>query len=381
MNARAAAPGPHPGMTPDGVLERLFADPASFSFVQAVRVLHAAYGGGESVMNFLRARVRVRPHLSLGFPPRDVVRLERIPPTGKPAFHGAPGEDAKETFRLTVSVMGLYGAASPLPTFYTEDLLAEAREDASAGRDFLDVINAGLFGLFLWGGWFRYHPLRALEEQKDAALVERMFSLAGLGDPKLREDMEQPRGLLPLAGILSQFPRSAAGLAAFLTSRLGVRVRVRQCVPRRAALPEDQRCRLGGGKALGQDAILGSLVDDANGKIGILLEDLNRKNFLRFAHGGKGRAQLRAFMDFYCTEPLDADVHLDMTPGLCRGARLGSGTEDAPAWRRLGCDTWLGDPARGRPPRLDGDGPHEAYPEGFGKALIRGSRWRKSTEH
>ncbi|WP_165176430.1 type VI secretion system baseplate subunit TssG [Desulfovibrio sp. ZJ369] len=377
MNARPRSPAERTGATPGGVLECLFADPSSFSFVQAVRVLHAAYGAGESVMDFLRARVRVRPHLSLAFPPRDVVSLERISPGGTPAPDGAAGQSLGDTFRITVSVMGLYGAASPLPTFYTEDLLAEAREDGAAGRDFLDVLNAGLFGLFLWGGWFRYHPLRALEEQRDTALLERMFSLAGLGDPDLRQSVAQPRGLLPLAGILSQFPRSAAGLGAFLSSRLKVRVRIRQCVWRQAALPEEQRCRLDGGKALGQDAILGSRVDDANGKIGILLEGLTREDLPRFAHDGEGCAQLRAFMDFYCTEPLDADIHLEMAPGLCRGARLGAGPDTSPAWRRLGCDTWLGDPEKGRAPRLDGQGPH-AYAQGFGKALIPGCRWRKN---
>ncbi len=54
--------------------------------------------------------VRIRPHLGLGFPQRDINHIER---------------DASGRYRIEANFFGLYGVTSPLPTFYTEDLIEE----------------------------------------------------------------------------------------------------------------------------------------------------------------------------------------------------------------------------------------------------------------
>ncbi|MFO8111269.1 MAG: type VI secretion system baseplate subunit TssG [Desulfosalsimonadaceae bacterium] len=67
--------------------------------------------------------------MSLAFPPADIDRIQEM--------------DLQEHsgYEITANFLGLYGISSPLPTFYTEELMHEAAEDESVCRDFIDVIN------------------------------------------------------------------------------------------------------------------------------------------------------------------------------------------------------------------------------------------------
>lgn len=354
---------PSDSTQPTPLLQRMFAAPHEFSLVQLTRLLHDFYAPDMSYEDFLHERVRIRPHLSLGFPPRDVVALDAL-----------PGKNGTQTFLLTASPLGLYGAASPLPTFYVEDLLDEARADRSAGRDFLDIFNHVFYELFLRGGWFRYHPMRAVQEQHDTSFAGQLLALVGIDMEALPHGIQTPISLTAFTGLLSQFPRSAAGLEAFLAGLFQASCHVLQCVPRKATVPEQQRCRLGqDNHTLGEDTVLGQELDDATGKVGICLQDLDYQRFLCLTDAGQ--QELLFWLDFYCTEPLETDIHLAMQEGLAEGARLGNalGVTDAPdapcRWQCLGRDTWLGSESC---PTLGEIPTH--YPEGTGRALFRGRR-------
>lgn len=315
------------------LLEQLRSNPRAFSFVQAVRLLRQAHGGADAVKSehFLRQRLRVRSLLSLGFPATDLADLEELPPSG---VGTGPGESR---VRLTATFLGLYGPSSPLPTFYTEELLDEQSEDRSVSRDFLDVVGDGFFTLFFLA-WTRHRlSLKACEE-RDAATLERLFSLVGLGDPEVRGLFGSPGLLLRSAGLLTQFPRSAAGLRGLLAERAGAPVKVVQCVSRNVPIPDDQRCRLGHDSAqLGESAWIGSQVRDDTGKFRIEVGPMNAVTYRKVIPGGEWHAAIVRLVRFYCTEPLEFDVLFRLDPAEVEGCRLG-GVE----WGRLGCDTWLG---------------------------------------
>ena len=199
------------------VLEGLRANPRGFSFLQAVRLLRQTHGGRGAVEaeRFLRERLRVRALLSLGFPPTDLTEVEDLPGASD-SEEGASG--APHRFRLTATFLGLYGPSSPLPTFYTEELLDEQSDDRSVSRDFLDVVGDGFFTLFFLA-WTRHRLSLKVCEEGDEPTLERLYSLLGLGDPKVRAIFESPGQLLRAAGLLTQFPRSAAGLRGLLADR------------------------------------------------------------------------------------------------------------------------------------------------------------------
>lgn len=314
-------------------MDELRANPRSFSFAQAVRLLRQTYGGegkdrGE---RFLRERLRVRALLSLGFPATDLAELEELPP-----LDAGRGSE-RERFRLTATFLGLYGPSSPLPTFYTEELLDEQAEDRSVSRDFLDVVGDGFFTLFFLA-WARHRlSLKACEE-RDPATMERLYSLVGLGDPEVRKLFSSPGLMLRATGLLTQFPRSAAGLRGLLSDRVGAPVKIEQCVSRWVPIPHDQRCGLGLDTAqLGDNAWLGSQARDDTGKIRLEVGPLNAKTFGEIIPGGIWHTACVRLVRFYCTEPLEFDVLLHMDPAEAQGARLGTGD-----WSRLGCDAWLG---------------------------------------
>jgi len=331
----AAAPGP-------SVLEGLRANPRAFSFLQAVRLLRQAHGagGGEKAERFLREQLRVRALLSLGFPPTDLTDVEELSPEAGPddTADARNGEGAAQArFRLTATFLGLYGPSSPLPTFYTEELLDEQADDRSVSRDFLDVVGDGFFTLFFLA-WARHRLHLKVCEERDAATMERLYSLVGLGDPEVRSSFSIPGLLLRSAGLLTQFPRSAAGLSCLLSDRSGAKARVVQCVPRTVPVPEDQRCLLGTDAAqLGGTAWLGSEVRDDTGKIRIEVGPLHAEDFARVIPGGEWHDALVRLVRFYCTEPLEFDVLVSLRPDEARPGRVDGGQ-----WSRLGCDVWLG---------------------------------------
>ena len=408
--ARDTSGAPGDAIRDNALVRRLFAEPWKFSIVQVTRLLHVFFAPDKSYTDFVREELLIRPHLSLAFPPSDVISLEELAPEEPPrADHadrsGTDGSAAPETadedshadagdaspargprFRITVSIPGLYGAASPLPTFYVEDLLAEAREDLSAGRDFLDLVNAPFFGHFLHAGWFRYRPMQAILEEQDLELAEKMLALGGLSAPFVRSLPLKPLQLAPFCGLLNQYPRSAAGLQAFLSGCLGVPSTVEQCAEGSAAIPKDQRCLLRLANArLGEDTSLGSQIADCTGRITVHLHSLGPDAMRRLA-GADGLRRIRKYIDFYCTEPLEADIVLHLAcpeqACTCLGPNPETEARTSPAddgppvsfGQVLGQDTWLGQGTDSQPAQA----PDRTA---RGSAFFRGQRWLQNSEN
>lgn len=329
---------PHRSDARPTVLEALLKNPKEFSFIQAVRLLKQSCGspGVQDRESFLREQLRVRPYLSLGFPSNDLVGIQA---------YSREDEDAGSAlrrFKLTATFLGLYGPSSPLPTYYTEELLNEQGEDKSVSRDFLDILNHGFFVLFILADTY-YRLSRRVCEEGDGELLSRLFALTGLGHEEMREKaFHEPGALLRAMGLLTQFPRSAAGLRGLLADRIGAPVNVRQCAPREAVIPEDQCCRLNReDNALGQGAWIGFTTTDAMGKIAIRIGPMNAGMYVRFEPGRPDFDELIRLVRFYCTQPLMFDLEFILDPGEAQPARLGE-----EQWSCLGCDAWLApDPA------------------------------------
>jgi type VI secretion system protein ImpH len=294
----------------------------TFSFYQVIRLLRsfASADGGTGKTD----SIRIRPELSLNFPPADVDRIEEL------------SEDDIQ-FLVTVTFLGLYGPSSPLPTFYTEDLMDEASDDESVTREFVDILNHRIF-LLLFKCWAKYRQFFQVVEEKDADHMVRLFSLFGLGEEALREDVPDAYGLLRYLGILTQFPRSALGLKTLLQDSLGkIPVEIVPCVLSKVRIPEDQRLFMGiSGSYLGQDSFVGEEIEDRMGKFRIKIGPLRQKEFQGLLPGGEYYEKLTSLTNFYVTDPLEYDVELTLAEKEAQGVCLGQ-----PEWSRLGLDTWV----------------------------------------
>ncbi|MBN1104059.1 MAG: type VI secretion system baseplate subunit TssG [Deltaproteobacteria bacterium] len=318
---------PQAGREIPDIEESLLRTGHRYSFIQALRLLRyflsVTRSRPQDEEDFARA-VRVRPELSLNFPDTDVTSIAKI-----------PGEDPH--YLITAAFLGLYGVSSPLPTFYTEDLMDEASEDMTVMRDFLDIVNAPFYPLF-FRCWSKYRQAVKVVEEDDSSYLERLFCLLGTGTEKLRSGIPYTHALLRYIGLFTQCPRSALSLKTLLSDALNIRsLDIIQCVPRLAVIPEDQRCVLGASSVcLGVDTYLGSEMEDRMGAFRVRIGPVEAGIFRRFFPDTPDFLVLRGLTHLYLDQPLEWDLDVALKAGEVRTACLGG-----PDWCRLGWETWV----------------------------------------
>ena len=297
------------------ILRELLQHPDRFSLGQALRLLDLFSREKEANVRPLE-HVRIRPWLSLAFPPCDLTEAtertlseetendedadvqlnaacvpEETPVDNEQVWEdrrtSAPSSEHSSERKktrpkkgtkhlLTTAVLGLYSTLGPLPTLYTEELLEEARHDESVSRDFLDIINNHLAHIHYLAGFHNHLERRTLENKnRDAAFVQ--FCLMGEAPLSLR-DADSPRTLL--IHLLCRSIHSASDLERYLRAVLNCTdISVEQCVERRAPIDKrDQICLGRTNTVLGQSTTLGSEIRDSTGKFRIHIYSSQIKN-------------------------------------------------------------------------------------------------------
>jgi type VI secretion system protein ImpG len=310
------------GRTTSPLMENLLQSGHGFSFVQVMRLARRFLDprGEEGLPEVpWQDRVLIRPELSLAFPASDVTRVER---------DGV-------NLRVATTFLGLYGSSSPLPNFYTEDLLDEASSDESVIRDFLDIINQRLYHLY-FQCWNKYRFFIRIIEENNPIDRERLFCLIGLGEQELRNAVPDSWSLLRYAGLFTQNPRSALGLKTLLREVFSLKsIRITQNIQRLVPIPADQRLSMGSSCCrLGVDAVLGSEIADQMGKFRVEIGPLSWEGFNDLVPGSPQHEKLARYVQFYLVDPLAVDLKLILAAGEAKLLRLGD-----PA-ARLGLNTW-----------------------------------------
>ena len=281
------------------LIELLKTEPQRFALGQALRLIGFAYAGNVVEWGaFIHENVSIRPWLSLAFPTSEILQFEER-------------EDVPR-FALTATGFGLYSTMGPLPTFYTEELLEEARRDESVSRDFLDIINNHLYHL-LYAAEHHNRLERLTVESRRQSPAHIQFCLMGQAAPSLREP-GLPRAVL--MELLASRSRSAVRLESYLSHVLGRRdVEVEQCVECHIAIPREQLCRLGSANAvLGEDAMLGCRVRDSIGTFRLHLRSVAAADMQRFLPGRPGYVALTEHLRRYLDTPLEYELVLHPAP-------------------------------------------------------------------
>ncbi len=298
--------------------ERLISRGDRYSFFQAYRLLRLL-AKREGVTE--QEAIRVRPHLGLGFPQTDLQGI---------AQHG------RQRYRVTANFLGLYGVDSPLPTFYTEDLLNELADGYAVNREFLDVFAQSIYPMF-FEAWLKSRLALRVIEYGDTRVLEILYAFVGIERPHSKFLQPGVGSLLYCGALYNQQTRTAEGLktvlkASFPTSR----VEIRQLQLAWVSIAPKQRLSLGRQAcSLGEDAHLGDRCRTLDG-IAIELTDLSIQTYRELLPGGSGHERLRFLVDYYLIEPLPVRVGLVLRKGQALPARVA-----APEWSYLGTDTWL----------------------------------------
>jgi type VI secretion system protein ImpH len=313
------------------VIQELLSNCQQFAFFQAVRLLEHSHPqsvppGREGPV--AREVIRFRPHATLAFPTCDIEAIEAL----------EEQDGALPRFQMTVNFFGLYGPTSPLPTFYTEDLITSER-DEDERRHFLDLFHHRLISL-LYRCWEKYRYYMQYRPGATDQFSQWMFALIGLGGADLRQESHiyWPR-LLPYLGLLGMHTHSAAVLAGVVSHYFGgVAAEIEQCVGRWVPLAAEQRHMLGQANGtLGEDSTLGKRFYDRSGKFRLHIGPLDFATFQKFLPPGSYYGTARELVMFGMRDQLEFDVELVLRvsdiPDLVLSA-------DSPC--RLGWSTWLG---------------------------------------
>jgi len=311
------------------------------SFYQLVFLLEQLYQPKTAVGTAGSAAgevLRFRPDLSFAFPVSDVAAMEctrTVPPQ----------------FRLTTTFLGLYGTTSPLPPFYTEDLIARDDRDDPV-RAFLDIFHHRLLSL-LYRAWVKYRYPVQFRVSGDDQYSKRLFAFLGLGTEAFTSSTELPSSrLLRYAGLLNQRPRSAAALEGLLSDAFGdLRVRIEQCTGQWVPIPPQQQAVLGrphcilekqgkpGDAFLGQQCALGEQIFGRQSSFLITLGPMSHDSFLKLSPEGDRIRLLSALVEMFTQDRFDVDIELILDGAEVPVLRLTSQDEETSC--RLGHNTWL----------------------------------------
>ena len=293
------------------------------SFFQALllfeRMLGGVQLGAEGPAH--REQIRIRPSLSLAFPPSDVESITRL--------------DDKRV-QVTATFLGLYGVDSPLPNIYAERIARAHDEPGGARvRDFLDLFHHRLYSL-LFRVWKKSRPVSVPETGGGVdPLYDRLLALVGYSSQLGLGGRRRPRLSEVRMRVLR--PRTAAGLEALLEHRLGYRCNIEQLVARKVEIPVDQLTRLGQhGSELGATFVVGRRVTDCN-MIALHVEASSFAMFEDLVPEGADREQLDDAVKGYLRDPVAYDIEVKLA------------AEHVPPWPlgqrgALGRSIWLGVP-------------------------------------
>ncbi|MCD6025565.1 MAG: hypothetical protein K0R08_84 [Solimicrobium sp.] len=300
------------------VKERLLANSEAFSYFQAMRLLDL-FGQEQGLSP---GNLRIRPKLALGFPDSDIDRIIQRP---------------DGSYQVTANFFGLYGVSSPLPTYYTEELFEEERENRHATRDFLDIFHHAMYPM-LFGAWTKYRLQLRVVEKNHINVLNNLYAFIGLNNPVFRSSVSGSEELLRYTGLLNQRPRSALGLHTMLADAFSpAKIEIQSCLKKTHAISTEQRLRLGEqAHCLGENAYLGSQVDDYANNIAIQIYDVPDKLFHDLLPGKNGYERLKLLTRYYLIDPLTVNVEVSLAQGSVQNARLNSAS-----WSQLGLDTWL----------------------------------------
>lgn len=273
------------------LIERLLNESYNFNFFQAVALLEELYASEKIINPIESGRIRFMPDTSIAFPPNDIAFIN----------------EHKGRVYFILSFMGLVGASSPLPVYFSE-YLSRQPEGGEALYDFLTMFNHRIYSLF-YRAWKKYHFMRSFTRDASDPFTRQVSLLSGL---QSREDLSPQRlRLLAYCGIFSGKSRSRSALEAVLSDYFdGVPVKIREFMPRWAKLKN--LTPLGEQYRLGNNSILGDSIHDYSGKFRVVFGPLKRDVYETFLANSKNISEVKKLIDTFIADPLEYDIEVQL---------------------------------------------------------------------
>ena len=305
------------------LIPALLEQPQGFDLFQAISLLeragmadgHAALGTDHGT-----EAVRLSSHISLDFDASDVRDARRGAVTGEP-------------YTLSTPVLSLLGQAGPMPSAFTEMVIARNAVRDFATAEFLDIFHHRLLSLFYLGR--KRHRPSVGGDANTASIGSATRRLCGSTEQVPRDAGRWLRH----AGLLAGAPRSIASLCTLLADRFQISFRSEQFVGRWLPLESDDLTLLGAkncAPALGQNALLGRQAWDQSAAIRLYAYDLPLPRVMQLLPGGEQHEAFKATVRDFMPSALSVEVWL--TPAAETVTAASFSTTGRP---RLGWNAWV----------------------------------------
>lgn len=318
------------------LLDRLFEEPWTFEFFQAVHLLERLQPD----------RLRIG---GFGDPRQESVRLTTSPGVAFPAseIQGIELRDGQP--RMAVNFFGLTGPQGLLPLAYSLYVAERARAGDNALKEFLGIFDHRMLSLF-FRAWEKTHAGIAYGDASRDWLTRHLADLVGLGGEALSGRLPfDDDVLLFYTGLFGLSTRPAAGLEQLLADYFGVPVAIEQFVGAWYPLERTTQSELGdestASTQLGLGAVAGDEIWDRQSRARIRVGPLTRRQYDEFLPGGGAYEPLRAMARFYTNDMIDFDIQLVLARDEVPPCRLGADDPLPLSW----C-TWLNTKPLGRNP-------------------------------
>ncbi len=305
------------------VIDRLLADPQSFEFSQAIRLLERA-AFFEDTRPKLGNKAPTppmgkRPVARFSPPQQEVVRFTseqklKFPESEISAITLSSGKEEIQRWNILVNFIGLAGSMGVMPFHYSELILKRLKARDPGLSQFINLFNHRTTSLFFEASnkyrlpiEYERSKLHQHNKTEDSPHTIALLSLLGLGTGGLRQRQAFPdESLIYYSGVFSHQVRTVSGLEQVIQSYFGVPVEVEGFVGQWQELIDDVRTRLptktnpkGQNVCLGRNSMLGKKGWFAQGKSRIKIGPLNSEQFDKFAPGTGALKSLNSLTSSY----------------------------------------------------------------------------------
>ena len=310
-------------------------EPFRFDFFHALRRIECLHA---TLPRLGRAQLPRDEPLRLGQPPSLTFAPATIAHFVSSTATGVP--------RMEVLFLGLLGPHGALPTHLTEFVHDRARhhDDPTLVR-FLDIFHHRML-LFFFRAWGDARAVVGRDRRTDDKFGRHLAALSGRSGAEFANRDEMPDDAkLHFTGHLAAIARRPSALRTVLTALLGVPIQILDFFARWLELPENGRWRLGrsqGFSVLGQTAIVGGRVFDAQSGVRLIAGPLSLAQYESYLPGSKALRALIAIMKNLLGDEYEWDLNLSLAANEVPTCRLGGEA-------RLGWTSWLGTRASAEP--------------------------------
>ncbi len=244
------------------------------------------------------------------------IRYRATPSLAHPAGEVSGLNSVASQQVMDVSLMGLYGSNSPLPAFYTEQIIGNENDEL---KQFYDLFNHQAISL-LYDAWGKYRFT-----QRSTSFTRSLLSLCGIDQSQLAvlKYLKMPQ-LLSISGLLACRLSSVELLTQALETLFDdVEITILPLQDTSIDIPIDQLNCLGlNNIKLGESLVLGAeVLDRSEISIGIVLKDSSQlRAWLPGAHDNETAREL---IELLLDTPLKYKINVQVNSPRVRHLLIG----------------------------------------------------------